>query len=487
MDSAWPMYCHDTRHTGRSPYSTADNPGWEKWRVRLSQVSYHCAPVIDKDGVIYVGRGDLFAVYPNGTLKWEYEIIGIVESAPAIDENGILYVGSYWGSPNYLYAIYSSNGTLKWKYRVGHHVDGSPAIGSDGAIYLSNWNGDIYALNPNGTLKWMYHTGDVVTSSPAIGLDGTVYCGSHDDHVYAFYPNNGTVKWSFNTGSWVHGSPTIAADGTVYIGSDNGNLYAFYPNNGTVKWQISVGAIGGSPSLDENGNIYVGVFQQKFYAIYPNGTVKWTYDTPGRIWFGASAAISADGFIYFGTTCMDGGEGAFIVLNPDGSERMDYRVIGYEFETSPAIGADGTVYVCSSYHSAQDFGLLHAFGPQQTNDPPTAPSITGPLTGKAGTSYDYKFVATDPDRNPVSYYVKWGDDTHTGWTDDYNTGEEITLSHTWSSDGTFTIKAKAKDTFGAEGPEASLTVTMPRNRATYNSLFLRFLEQFPILQMLLQR
>ena len=31
MDSAWPMYCHDTRHTGRSPYSTADNPGLVKW------------------------------------------------------------------------------------------------------------------------------------------------------------------------------------------------------------------------------------------------------------------------------------------------------------------------------------------------------------------------------------------------------------------------------------------------------------------------
>jgi len=32
MDSPWPMYCHDTHHTGQSPYSTADNPGAEKWR-----------------------------------------------------------------------------------------------------------------------------------------------------------------------------------------------------------------------------------------------------------------------------------------------------------------------------------------------------------------------------------------------------------------------------------------------------------------------
>ena len=32
MDSAWPMKCHDNRHTGRSPYSTADNPYDEVWR-----------------------------------------------------------------------------------------------------------------------------------------------------------------------------------------------------------------------------------------------------------------------------------------------------------------------------------------------------------------------------------------------------------------------------------------------------------------------
>jgi hypothetical protein len=32
IDSPWPMYCHDARHTGRSPYSTANNSGDEIWR-----------------------------------------------------------------------------------------------------------------------------------------------------------------------------------------------------------------------------------------------------------------------------------------------------------------------------------------------------------------------------------------------------------------------------------------------------------------------
>jgi hypothetical protein len=121
MDSAWPMYCHDTRHTGRSSYSTIDT--WDEiWRYKVYGTSYHCAPVIDSYGVIYVGRGDLYAIYPNGTLKWIYDYPFHAESAPALDENGIVYIGTVWAMPNYLYAVYANNGTLKWKYPTSNFL-----------------------------------------------------------------------------------------------------------------------------------------------------------------------------------------------------------------------------------------------------------------------------------------------------------------------------------------------------------------------------
>lgn len=241
MDSPWPVYCHDTRHTGRSPYSTVDT--WDKiWDFE----TYGWAkggPTIDKDGIIYIGAYSLYAVYSNGTMKWKYDTIFSIESVPAIDENGVIYFGVIYGEPNYLYAVYP-NGTLKWKYSTGElaSIFSSPAIGDDGTIYFGSGGGNpptgcIRALNPDGTLKWIYDTNHVVYSSPAIGLDGTIYCGSHDCNVYALYPNNGTLKWKFTTGNWVHGSPAIGDDGTVYIGSDDGYLYALYPNNGTMKWQ----------------------------------------------------------------------------------------------------------------------------------------------------------------------------------------------------------------------------------------------------------
>ncbi|MBN2066622.1 MAG: PQQ-like beta-propeller repeat protein, partial [Candidatus Thermoplasmatota archaeon] len=188
MDSPWPMYGHDARHTGRSPYSTIDT--WDLiWRVPTHHWAC-CSPAIDNDGIIYIGTYPLYAVYPNGTLKWECDLDGLVESSsPAIDENGVIYIGTAHVG-NYLHAI-NPNGTLKWKYPAGA-VYTSPAIASDGTIIFSdtnNWN--IIALYPNGTQKWEHHTNHVIYSSPAIGQDGTVYCGSHDNYVYALYPNNG--------------------------------------------------------------------------------------------------------------------------------------------------------------------------------------------------------------------------------------------------------------------------------------------------------
>ena len=75
----------------------------------------------------------MFAVYPNGTMKWQYKPDGPIITAAALDENGILYFGCLWGS--YLHAIYSSNGTVKWKYKGIGSSWASPTVGPDGVIY----------------------------------------------------------------------------------------------------------------------------------------------------------------------------------------------------------------------------------------------------------------------------------------------------------------------------------------------------------------
>ena len=119
------------------------------------------------------------------------------------------------------------------------------------------------------------------------------------------------------------------------------------------------------------------------------------------------------------------------------------------------------------------------------NSPPETPVITGKTSGKAGVSYIYSAVSTDPDGNQIWYWFDWGDNTNTGWIGPYVSGVGANRSHIWEMEGTYTIKVKAKDSYDEEGPWGELKVTMPRIRALINSLFLRFLEQFPILQKIL--
>jgi outer membrane protein assembly factor BamB len=471
MDSPWPMYCHDARHTGRSPYSTSNNLGIEKWRYTTRGLVWS-GSAIDNDGIIYVGGKNLFALYPNGTLKWEYDTPFLISTTPAIDENGIIYVGTRWDSINgdHLYAVYP-DGTLKWKFFVGDDICSSPAIGDDGTIYFGSETDYIYALNPDGTLKWKYKTSVAVYSSPAIGPDGTVYCGSHNGNLYAFYPNNGTVKWKYKTGDWVGRGPSIADDGTIYFGSWDGYLHACYPN-GTLKWKRGGYLAGTTPITGHDGTIYVG--NKDLYAIYPeNGTVKWTFKIKENEDIrGSNPCISADGTIYFGT--YDGGR--IYAVNKDGTEKW-HKSIGGDILSAPCIGEDGTVYIADG----TDDGRFYAFGPLGS-DAPFAPKIDGPTRGLPGIEYDYSFKAISPIGNNVYYWIDWGDGDINGWLGPYKSGEKITLTHTWSTFNKFTIKARAKDTDNRWGPWGELQVTMPRDKTTNNIILLRLLERLPLLQ-----
>ena len=489
MDSPWPMYCHDVRHTGRSPYSTTNNSFYNKWWYK-SDHYIEGSGVIDSDGVIYFNcvEGNniyFYALYPNGTLKWKCKIDWFVESSPAIAEDSTIYFGTAYnaGSGDRLYAI-DANGTIKWTYFVGNLILSSPAIGLDGSIYFGDANYNINALYPNGTLKWRYKTGFLVYSSPAIGDDGTIYCGSHDNYLYALYPN-GTLKWKYKTGHWIRTNPCIGNDGTIYCVSLDNYLHAVNPN-GTLKWETYVGA-GTSPTIGMDGTIYAGY--STLYAVNPDdGSVKWTFPVGSGAIRGGTPCNSADGTIIFGTdNGMNGGD--IVAVNPDGTLRWRKQLCdnGWGVEFAPIIGEDGTVYIGTSakeyvYPGAvNNFGYLYAFNNMDPNAP-TAPEIDGTNRGKKGIEYPYTFKSTSPLGRNLYYYIEWGDGDWTTewWIGPYNSSETVVLNHTWPDEDEYTIKVRCKDTENLWGPwsEYSVIIT-PRNKATIGSLLLRFLELFP--------
>jgi len=118
------------------------------------------------------------------------------------------------------------------------------------------------------------------------------------------------------------------------------------------------------------------------------------------------------------------------------------------------------------------------------NTPPATPSIQGSTEGKAGVSYSYTFVAADPESDDVFYYVDWGDGTNNNWAGPYSSNENVTLSHTFTKKGSYTIKVQARDTYYAVSGWGTLQVTMPA--LSSSSILLKFLQRFPIIFDLLQ-
>ncbi|MFO8132312.1 MAG: PKD domain-containing protein [Thermoplasmatota archaeon] len=129
--------------------------------------------------------------------------------------------------------------------------------------------------------------------------------------------------------------------------------------------------------------------------------------------------------------------------------------------------------------------------PEQLNDPPATPTIQGPSSGKAGTSYTYTFQSTDPDGDDINYCFTWGDGDG-GCTNYVSSGEEATVSHTWDNDGDYTVEVYAEDKGGAKSDTATMTVTMPLSydsvqdisvdiTAPKNGVYLAGFKVFPIL------
>ena len=84
------------------------------------------------------------------------------------------------------------------------------------------------------------------------------------------------------------------------------------------------------------------------------------------------------------------------------------------------------------------------------NKPPNAPIISGPTSGSVSDDYNYTFLTTDKEGDDLYLWIDWGDNSNTGWIGPYSSGEEVKLSPSWSENGVYTIKAKAKDMRDAE-------------------------------------
>ena len=148
-------------------------------------------------------------------------------------------------------------------------------------------------------------------------------------------------------------------------------------------------------------------------------------------------------------------------------------------------GTYNVQFSCENYHTqtcevtvTQSSGINLQILLERINEGPDKPTIFGPTTGKPKIEYEYIFCSTDPDEDPLEYYINWGDGNEELWIGPYASGEEITLSHSWAEQGDYIIQAKVRDIYGLESESKLIKVNIPRIRQYYNFQFFNLLFYF---------
>ncbi|MHC4641888.1 MAG: outer membrane protein assembly factor BamB family protein [Planctomycetota bacterium] len=216
-----------------------------------------------------------------------------------------------------------------------------------------------------GCVKWQFDANGPVSASVTAGFEGRVHIPCEDGKIYTL-DANGVLLWSYDANSPLLSSPTIGPDGTIYVGSESGTLYAV-DVNGIPRWTHPVGGpIYSAPAVSGNGDsIYVCSHDGILSALKPDGSKLWSFemDGPAELLSAtfASPAIGADGTIYIAGLydpnlyALEPNNGSvkwscsfeFPVEPGNPSSEMKS---GLPF-ASPVVASDGTIYQTLLYDS----------------------------------------------------------------------------------------------------------------------------------------
>jgi len=118
------------------------------------------------------------------------------------------------------------------------------------------------------------------------------------------------------------------------------------------------------------------------------------------------------------------------------------------------------------------------FDTRNTNpDKPMQP--LGDTSGGTNIEYTYTTATIDPDDDQVLYLWDWGDGNFSDWLGPYNSNVTVEAFHSWTTDGEYEIRVKAKDVHGDESNWSEpLGVIMPKNNLKFTNHFLQILNEY---------
>src|SRR5207248_2431913 len=90
-------------------------------------------------------KGGIYALNTrDGSLKWQFNIVGSVYGSPALDAAGTLYTGSTVG---HVFSLTAADGERYADLDLGAPVWSAPSIRPDGTVVVADRNGRIVVLS----------------------------------------------------------------------------------------------------------------------------------------------------------------------------------------------------------------------------------------------------------------------------------------------------------------------------------------------------
>lgn len=369
--SVWPKYRGNMKNTGQAVgYGASGELRWSTAAGTTDRVEG--SAVIGPKNTVYIGADDgrVYAFNGDtGAINWATTVhTAGIDSTPSLDADGTLYVGA----GNSVVALHAAMGAQKWRFETAGDVESSPTLALDGTLYFGADDAKFYALDSSsGTLKWYFAfpDGGDTDSSPAIGVDGTIYIGTDIGTLYALNGQQGALKWDFSAIGEISGAPAIGLDGTVYICALNSTktqsvTYAINGLTGIQRWAVPhASQVAPSVALGSDGTVFisgVGLPSTLDGMTTPQRAVVWALDgnTGVQKWeqylepgSGGVTAVSIDaaGVLYVQSErpMTAGGLGKLEAIESTTGNVLWEFITNGSSNSSPAIGADGTVYVGS--------------------------------------------------------------------------------------------------------------------------------------------
>lgn len=163
------------------------------WACPLDGDAEFSSPAVGPDSTIYIGANRyLYALRPDGSLKWRDSLLARIQSCPAVANESTLYVVAGAG----LYCVDTDSG-VRWRRSIGGANYCSPAVDADGNVYVGTASGTssrFYCIAPDSTVRDSHILSDDIWSSPAISGRG-IYFGTMADTMYLFRgPGSGAAE-----------------------------------------------------------------------------------------------------------------------------------------------------------------------------------------------------------------------------------------------------------------------------------------------------